>query len=101
MTQEAIRQIRLNLNTVIGQMLQQMPREFSSNEFLEYYKDHFPNEYAEALNNADGYRDLHRWVARHYLHGLRREGLLEIVGRNQPASTWAHRPTRNARWRIL
>lgn len=74
-----------------------MPREFTANEFIAYYKDLHPLEYAAALDDM-GYHSLHLWFSQQCLMSLDQMGLIRHTDREKDVQTWGGRRTRNDVW---
>ena len=89
-------ELRNFLDNSINDILSKLGKTFDSNNFIDAFRHIYPNEYAEAALFAGTFRNLHSWIARHYLSrcsrvkdlGLSRKSRIGINGNT----------TRNHRW---
>lgn len=72
--------LRSALDARFNRILKDLPKAFSSAQFISKVKDYFPDEYAVILRNSEtassAYRSLHVWISRWYLNGKASAGLI-------------------------
>ena len=91
----------LNLN--IHNILNLLPREFTSNGFIAVLKDVLHDEYSRALLNAghSSYRNLHIWISRWYLQSLVSNGLIVKINHKKECTTRNGNKSNNQVWQKI
>lgn len=75
-----------------------LPKEFSSQQFIDAIRALLPNEYAGMLSGRS-YKALNVWVSRWYLQGLFESGVIEKIDRKKEVLTENRSKSRNQMWR--
>lgn len=88
----------LDLN--VRNILNLLPREFTSALFIDKINELLPNDYASILSGRS-HRVFNSWVARWYLCGLADQGLIIRVNNRQLIITRNGNKSQNQLWRKL
>lgn len=86
------------LDADLTSLLLLLPREFSSQQFIDAIRALLPNEYAGMLSGRS-YKALNVWVSRWYLQGLFESGVIEKIDRKKEVLTENRSKSRNQMWR--
>lgn len=91
------------LNLHINSILNLLPREFTSNGFINVLIDVLPNEYSRTLLNAgnSSYRNFHIWISRWYLQDLVNRELIVKLNHKQECSTRNGNKSMNQVWQKI
>ena len=86
------------LDADLTSLLLLLPKEFSSQQFIDAIRALLPNEYAGMLSGRS-YKALNVWVSRWYLQGLFESGVIEKIDRKKEVLTENRSKSRNQMWR--
>ena len=91
------KQLRDFLNGSFDRILLSLPMQFTSQQFIQSFKDRFPDRFAEVLDDAGNHRQLHSWIARWYLNGQAKDDRIDKLDVVQVVSIMGNK-TKNRRW---
>ena len=86
------------LDADLTSLLLLLPKEFSSQQFIDAIRALLPNEYAGMLSGRS-YKALNVWVSRWYLQRLFESGVIEKIDRKKEVLTENRSKSRNQMWR--
>lgn len=93
-------EFRQALDVHLTFLLLLLPKEFSSQRFIDAIRALLPNEYAGMLSGRS-YKALNVWVSRWYLQGLFESGVIEKIDRKKEIRTENGNVSQNQVWRRI